>query len=198
MVWSLLPNALGPFQDLLCTPEFRTWIHRLILLRALFVQAWGSLTSLKSQTRDPRLKVPPDIWLNTFGICATFFVILCIPNFPVRIFWFRFFFLGMKAMAVLLLCIMSSLADDKAAQCRDICSRAFVVCPQVEPCQEGYVPTYCAPDEYSCCTTCVKNYCKSSYKSGLLSMRSNPTTFTRSLHARFFVLYYILNFYITH
>ena len=30
-----------------------------MLLRGLFFQAWGSLTSLKSQTRDPQLKVPP-------------------------------------------------------------------------------------------------------------------------------------------
>ena len=30
-----------------------------ILLRGLFFQAWGPLTNLKSQTRDPQLKVPP-------------------------------------------------------------------------------------------------------------------------------------------
>ena len=29
------------------------------MLRGLFFQAWGSLTSLKSQTRDSQLKVPP-------------------------------------------------------------------------------------------------------------------------------------------
>ena len=29
------------------------------MLRGLFFQAWGSLTSLKSQTRDHQLKVPP-------------------------------------------------------------------------------------------------------------------------------------------
>ena len=29
------------------------------MLRDLFFQAWGSLTSLKSQTRDPQLKFPP-------------------------------------------------------------------------------------------------------------------------------------------
>ena len=29
------------------------------MLRCLFFQAWGSLASLKSQTRDPQLKVPP-------------------------------------------------------------------------------------------------------------------------------------------
>ena len=29
------------------------------MLRGLFFQAWGSLTSLKSQTLDPKLKVPP-------------------------------------------------------------------------------------------------------------------------------------------
>ena len=34
--------------------SIRTWICQLN-----FAQAWGSLTSLKSQTRDPQLKVPP-------------------------------------------------------------------------------------------------------------------------------------------
>ena len=29
------------------------------MLRGLFFQAWGSLTSLKSQTQEPQLKVPP-------------------------------------------------------------------------------------------------------------------------------------------
>ena len=29
------------------------------MLRGIFFQAWGSLTSLKTQTRDPQLKVPP-------------------------------------------------------------------------------------------------------------------------------------------
>ena len=37
------------------------------MLRALFFQAWGSFTSLKSQTRDPQLKVsPPRIVLRIF------------------------------------------------------------------------------------------------------------------------------------
>ena len=60
MGWSLLPNALRPFWDLLCSPnlDIRAWICRLILLRDLFFQAWSCLTSLKSQTRDPQLKVP--------------------------------------------------------------------------------------------------------------------------------------------
>ena len=59
--WSLLPNALRPFWDLLCSPNLdtRTWICRLNFFRGLFFQAWGSLTSLKSQSRDPQLKVPP-------------------------------------------------------------------------------------------------------------------------------------------
>ena len=43
MGWPLLPNALRPFQYLLC----------------LFFQASGFLMSYKSQTRDPQLKVPP-------------------------------------------------------------------------------------------------------------------------------------------
>ena len=61
MGWSLLPNALRPFWDLLCSPnvDTRTWICRLILLRDLFFQVRGSLTSLKSQTRDPQPKIPP-------------------------------------------------------------------------------------------------------------------------------------------
>ena len=37
----------------------RTWIRRLISLRGLYFQAWGSSTSLKSQTRDPQHKVSP-------------------------------------------------------------------------------------------------------------------------------------------
>ena len=50
------------FQDLFCTPKFR-WICRLILLRGLFFQAWGSLTSMNSQTRTPSLKsLPKDSW----------------------------------------------------------------------------------------------------------------------------------------
>ena len=30
------------------------------MLRGLFIQAWGSFKSLKSQTRDPQIKVPPE------------------------------------------------------------------------------------------------------------------------------------------
>ena len=61
MGWSLLPNSLRPFWDLLWSPNLgiKTWICRLILLIGQFFQAWGSLTSLKSQNRDPQLKVPP-------------------------------------------------------------------------------------------------------------------------------------------
>ena len=39
-----------PFSDLLCSSEFCS---------ETYFQAWGSLTGLKSQTRDPQLKVPP-------------------------------------------------------------------------------------------------------------------------------------------
>ena len=59
---SLLPNALRPFQ-IYCAPSnlgiTRTWICRLNFAQRTIFQAWGSLTSLKSQTRDPQLKVPP-------------------------------------------------------------------------------------------------------------------------------------------
>ena len=37
----------------------RTWICRLNLAQMHIFQAWGSLTSLNSQTRDPQLNVPP-------------------------------------------------------------------------------------------------------------------------------------------
>ena len=52
------------FLKIYCAPPnlgiTRTWICRLnFFLRVLFFQAWGSLTSLKSQSRDPQLKVPP-------------------------------------------------------------------------------------------------------------------------------------------
>ena len=62
MGWSLLPNALRPFQIYCAAPNLgitRTWIYRLNFLRGLIFQAWGCLTSLKSQTRNPQLKVPP-------------------------------------------------------------------------------------------------------------------------------------------
>ena len=56
MGWSLLPNELRSFQDL-CVPlnldMTRTWICRLNFAQRPTFQAWGSLTSLKSQTRDP-------------------------------------------------------------------------------------------------------------------------------------------------
>ena len=51
------------FWDLLCSPNLRWVLGReyadYSLLRGLVFQAWGSLTSLKSQTRNPQLKVPP-------------------------------------------------------------------------------------------------------------------------------------------
>ena len=37
----------------------RMWICRLNYAQRPFFQAWGSLTTLKSQTRDPQFKVPP-------------------------------------------------------------------------------------------------------------------------------------------
>ena len=62
MGWSLLPNVLRPFK-IYCAPPnlgIRTWICQLNLLRGPFFQAWGSLMSLKSQTRDPSLKSLPE------------------------------------------------------------------------------------------------------------------------------------------
>ena len=61
MGWSLLPNALRPFQ-IYCAPPnlgIRRWIWRLNFAEAYFFQAWGFIMSLKSLTRDPQLKVPP-------------------------------------------------------------------------------------------------------------------------------------------
>ena len=40
----------------------RTWICRLKFAQMPIFQAWCSWTSLKSQTRDPQLKVPPGWW----------------------------------------------------------------------------------------------------------------------------------------
>ena len=61
---SLLPNALRPFQIYCHLPNLgitRTWICRLnFTQRLIFFQAWGSFTSLKSQTRDPSLKSLPE------------------------------------------------------------------------------------------------------------------------------------------
>ena len=61
MGWSLLPNALRPFWDILCSPEFRYWEVNMPIKFCSedYFQAWGSLTSLKCQTRDSQLKVPP-------------------------------------------------------------------------------------------------------------------------------------------
>ena len=55
--WSLLTSALRTFQDLLCSPNLgttRKWICRLNVVQRPIFQAWGSLTSLKSQTRHHR------------------------------------------------------------------------------------------------------------------------------------------------
>ena len=49
------------FRSIVLPPNLgitRTWICWLILLGGQFFEAWGSLTSLISQTRDPQLKVP--------------------------------------------------------------------------------------------------------------------------------------------
>ena len=63
MGWSLLPNALRLFK-IYCAPSnlgiARAWMCRLNFAQSpIFFQVWGSLTSPKSQTRDPQLKVPP-------------------------------------------------------------------------------------------------------------------------------------------
>ena len=59
---SLLPYALRPFQ-INCAPSnlgiTRTWICRLNFAQKPIFQAWSYLTSLKFQTRDPHLKIPP-------------------------------------------------------------------------------------------------------------------------------------------
>ena len=59
--WSLLPNALRPFWDPLCSPNLgiRTWTCRLNFAQRPIFQDWDSLTSLKSQIQDPQPKVPP-------------------------------------------------------------------------------------------------------------------------------------------
>ena len=58
------------FLDLLCSPDLgttRTWILQLNFAQRPIFQAWSSLTNLKSQTRDPQLKVPPGgLVLNIF------------------------------------------------------------------------------------------------------------------------------------
>ena len=58
---SLLPNAPRPFKIYCAPPNLgitRTWICRLHFGQKPIFQAWGSLMNLKSQTRDPQLKVP--------------------------------------------------------------------------------------------------------------------------------------------
>ena len=60
---SLLANALRPFQ-ICCAPSnlgIRKWICRLNFAQRPIFKVWGSLTSLKSQTRDHQLKVPPGV-----------------------------------------------------------------------------------------------------------------------------------------
>ena len=59
--WSLLSNALRHFKIDCAHPNLciGTWICRLNFAQRPIFQAGGSLTSLKSQTRDPQLKVPP-------------------------------------------------------------------------------------------------------------------------------------------
>ena len=90
MEWSLLPNALRPFLDLLCSPDLdnRTWICQLNFLRGLFFQAWGSLTSLKSQTRAPSLKsLPEDLcsgFLRPEKIKTWYFKLILSKLTPIR------------------------------------------------------------------------------------------------------------------
>ena len=59
------PNALRPFMIYCAPPNLgitRTWICRLNFAQRPIFQAWGSLTSTKSQTRDPSLKsIPEDL-----------------------------------------------------------------------------------------------------------------------------------------
>ena len=66
-----------------CAPpnlDIRMWICRLNF--AYCFQAWGSLTSLISQTRDPQFKVPPG------GLCAPYFYVLKKSIDPSRV-WTR-------------------------------------------------------------------------------------------------------------
>ena len=58
---SMLPNALRPFQ-IYCAPPnlgIRTWICRLNYAQRPIFSGLRLFTSLKSQTRDPQIKVPP-------------------------------------------------------------------------------------------------------------------------------------------
>ena len=54
--------------EIYCAPPnlgiTRTWIRRLNFAHIKFFQAWGSLTSLKSQTQDSRLEVSPKGFLR--------------------------------------------------------------------------------------------------------------------------------------
>ena len=70
--WSLPPNALRYFK-INCVPPYlgiRTWICRLNFAQRPFFLAWGSLTSLKSQTQAPSIKsLPEDLILGIFTSC---------------------------------------------------------------------------------------------------------------------------------
>ena len=70
--WSLLPNALRHFQDLLWPLNLgitRTWIYRLNFAQGpIFFQIWSSLTSLKSQTWNPSLKSLPEDCAQDFYV----------------------------------------------------------------------------------------------------------------------------------
>ena len=61
MGWSLLPNELRPFWDLLCSPNLdtRTRICRLNFAQGPMFSGLRFSMNLKSETRDPQLKVPP-------------------------------------------------------------------------------------------------------------------------------------------
>ena len=69
MGWSLLPNALQPFK-IYCAPLnlsiTRTWICRLNFTQRPIFSCLRSLTSLKSQTRDPSLKSLPENFSSGF------------------------------------------------------------------------------------------------------------------------------------
>ena len=57
------PMHCDPFKIYCAPPNLgitRRWIRRLNFAQRPFFQAWGSLTSLKSQTRDPSFKSLPE------------------------------------------------------------------------------------------------------------------------------------------
>ena len=64
MGWSLLLNALRPFKIYCALPNLgrpitRTWICRLNFAQTPIFSGLRFFNDLKSQTRDPQLKVPP-------------------------------------------------------------------------------------------------------------------------------------------